>query len=120
MSTIEPNGGTSRTFATSMVFIGTAIWAINPFPFFGLGPLQTFLPDQYYMRTIEQLRQAGMLHATSEVFIIMEIQAAVLLTIAILASVRGSAKLAVSYVAAIIILSIVPWVRFFSELNQVR
>jgi hypothetical protein len=64
------------------------------------------------------LRQAGMLHATSEVFVNMEVQAVVLLTLAILACIRGSVKFSIAYVATILTLSIIPWLRFFSDLKQ--
>jgi hypothetical protein len=109
-----------RSLAAILLLVGTFIWFANPFPFFGLGPLQLFLSDAYHLRTISQLRQAGMLHPFSSVFICVEIQALLLLALVVTAFVRRSEKLAFVYVGLIIILSILPWLRFFSELSVVH
>lgn len=116
----KPNSGGDHVAVIIAVVIGTFIWAANPFPFFGLGPLQAFLSDEFYLRTIDQLRQAGMLQPFSRVFVIMEIQAALLLSLAVVAYVYRSKTLALLYVVLIIILSIIPFLRLFSELRQVH
>ena len=120
MNDSKPNSGGDRVVVIIVIVIGTFIWIANPFPFFGLGPLQAFLSEEYYLRTIDQLRQAGMLHLFSRVFVIMEIQAAFLLGLAIAAFFCRSKRLALLYVALIIVLSIIPFLRLFSELRQVH
>ena len=120
MNASKPNFGGDRTAVIIAVVIGTFIWIANPFPFFGLGPLQAFLSDESYLRTVDQLRQAGMLHPFSRVFVIMEIQAALLLGLATVAYIFRSKRLALLYVALIVVLSIIPFLRFSSELRQVH
>jgi|SRR6266705_3924324 len=118
MSENKPNSNSDPTLVVVFLLVGTFIWVANPFPFFGVGPLQVFLSDEFYLRTIEQLKQAGMLHPFSKVFIRIEIQAVLLLALAIMAFIRRSKKLAMLYAGLIIVLSIVPWLKFASELSQ--
>ncbi len=82
-------------------------------PFFGLGPLQMFLSDEYYLRDLGQLKQAGMLLPFSSVFICVEIQAVLLLALATVAFMRRNAKLGAAYLVNIIVFAILPWLRFF-------
>jgi hypothetical protein len=118
MNDNKPASGSDQVAIIVALVIGTFIWIANPVPFFGLGPLQAFLSDEYYLRTIDQLRQAGMLRPFSQVFVIMEIQAVLLLGLAVAAYVCRSKRLALLYMALVIVLSIIPFLRFVSELQQ--
>ncbi len=106
-----------RSSAMFFLVMGTIVWIGDPFPFFGLGPLQMFLSDEYYLRNLGQLKQAGMLHPFSSVFICVEVQAVLLLALATVAFIRRNAKVAMAYMVTIIVLSILPWLRFFAELG---
>jgi len=114
----SPQSQSDRSSVAGFIVMGTLVWFLNPFPFFGLGPLQMFVPDEYYLRTLNQLKQAGMLHLFSRVFICVEIQAILLLALAVVALVRRNVKLSVAYMVIIIVCTILPWLRFFSDLGH--